>query len=140
MSHPLESWKLFLSVEDYLVLIHFVENIKHNIVNDQMILLYGTGPKGKTDLIRDITQYIGEDTCSPIYNMWSTVYDSHAVQLFIMEAFNVKDDYDDELEKIIDSGKSIISTTDQDPYLALLDDTNLAAHVHVIIMKPSNQL
>jgi hypothetical protein len=66
--------------------------------------------------------------------MWSTVYDRPHIQLFNIEGFIVRDDYDVELENIIHSGKSIISTTLQDPHLALLDDANLVAHIRVIDM------
>jgi len=134
MSHFLDFWRQYLSEEDYLYLINFVENIKHGIPNDQMIILYGKSSSGKTTLISDIEYYVGKYRCSPIYNMWSTVYDRPHIQLFNIEGFIVRDDYDVELENIIHSGKSIISTTLQDPHLALLDDANLVAHIRVIDM------
>jgi hypothetical protein len=135
MSHFLEFWRQYLSEDDYLYLVNFVENIKHDIVNDQMILLFGKGANGKTTLISDIEYYVGKYKCSPIYNMWSTVYENEYVQLFNIEDFDINNDYDDKLENIIHSGKSIISTTVQDPHLALLDNANLAAHVRIIDMK-----
>jgi hypothetical protein len=112
-----------------------VENIKNDIPNDQMIILFGRGANGKSTMIRDIEEYVGKYRCSRIYNMWSTVYDNPDVQLFNIEGFDINNDYDDELENIIHSGKSIISTTVQDPHLALLDDANLASHVRIIDMK-----
>jgi tRNA A37 threonylcarbamoyladenosine biosynthesis protein TsaE len=134
MSHTLDYWKQYLSVEDYIYLINFVENIKHDIPNDQMIILFGASLTGKTTLIRDIEDYVGTYRCSPIYNMWSTVYDSPDVVLFNIDGFNVKEDYDDELENIIHSGKSVISTTTKDPHLHVISDPALIEHVRIIQM------
>ena len=37
--HQLDNWKQYLSDEDYKYLIQYIENIKHNVSNDKMIIL-----------------------------------------------------------------------------------------------------
>jgi hypothetical protein len=60
----LERWKPYLSVGDYDYLQTFVTNIKHNLPNDKMVILSGKdGRNGKTTLINEIIQYIGENNC-----------------------------------------------------------------------------
>ena len=67
--HHLNNWKQFLTNDDYNYLIQFVENIKNNIPNDKMIILYGPGRNGKTTLKNDIQQYLGDETCGPMMMM-----------------------------------------------------------------------
>jgi ABC-type phosphate/phosphonate transport system ATPase subunit len=67
--HHLNNWKQFLTNDDYNYLIQFVENIKNNIPNDKMIILYGPGRSGKTTLKNDIQQYLGDDNCGPMMVM-----------------------------------------------------------------------
>jgi len=59
----LNNWHQYLTNDDYNYLIQFVENIKNNIPNDKMIILYGPGRSGKTTLKNDIQQYLGDDNC-----------------------------------------------------------------------------
>lgn len=67
--HHLNNWKQYLKNDDYNYLIQFVENIKNNIPNDKMIILYGPGRNGKTTLKNDIQEYLGDETCGPIMMM-----------------------------------------------------------------------
>lgn len=67
--HHLNNWKQYLTNDDYNYLIQFVENIKNNIPNDKMIILYGPGRNGKTTLKNDIQEYLGDETCGPIMMM-----------------------------------------------------------------------
>lgn len=61
--HYLCEWKQYLNNNegDYEYLIQFVENVKNNIPNDKIIILVGPGANGKSTLIRDIGDYLGED-------------------------------------------------------------------------------
>lgn len=60
----LERWKPYLSVGDYEYLNTFVTNIENNLPNDKMVILSGKdGRNGKTTLINEIVQYIGESNC-----------------------------------------------------------------------------
>jgi adenylylsulfate kinase-like enzyme len=44
-------------------LTQYVENIKNNILNDKMIILYGKERTGKTTLSNDIRSYLGAEMC-----------------------------------------------------------------------------
>jgi energy-coupling factor transporter ATP-binding protein EcfA2 len=60
----LEEWKPYLHGDDYMYLTTFVDNIHNNIPNRKMIILSGkNGRNGKTTLINQIIQYIGENNC-----------------------------------------------------------------------------
>jgi predicted AAA+ superfamily ATPase len=61
--HYLDSWSQYLSKEDYNYLIKYVENVKYNIPNDKMIILYGPPSTGKSTLQRDIIEYLGDELC-----------------------------------------------------------------------------
>lgn len=61
--HPLDNWKQYLSNHDYTYLLQYVENIKHNVSNDKMIILSGPGGSGKTTLKNDIQKYLGDNIC-----------------------------------------------------------------------------
>ena len=67
--HHLNNWNQYLTNDDYNYLIQFVENIKNNIPNDKMIILYGPGRTGKTTLKNDIQEYLGDETCGPMMMM-----------------------------------------------------------------------
>jgi len=67
--HHLNNWNQYLTNDDYNYLIQFVENIKNDIPNDKMIILYGPGRTGKTTLKNDIQEYLGDETCGPMMMM-----------------------------------------------------------------------
>jgi hypothetical protein len=75
MTTLFEEWKPYLSNEDISYLRTFVYNIKHNLPNDKMIILSGkNGRNGKTTIINEIIQYIGENNyhdCAPDSNVFS---------------------------------------------------------------------
>lgn len=64
MTTLFDKWKPYLSCADLSYLITFVDNVKNNVSNDRMIILSGkNGRNGKTTLINEIIQYIGENDC-----------------------------------------------------------------------------
>lgn len=64
MTTLFDEWKPYLSEADVSYLITFVDNLKHNLPNDKMIILSGkNGRNGKTTLLNQIIQYIGENNC-----------------------------------------------------------------------------
>ena len=60
---PLARWERYLTAEDYRYLMQFVQNVKLGFPNDKMLILYGTGRNGKTTLIKEICEYLGEENC-----------------------------------------------------------------------------
>lgn len=62
-THSLYNWKQYLTEGDYSYLIQYVENIKHGISNDKMIILSGPGRSGKSTLQNDIRVYLGDENC-----------------------------------------------------------------------------
>lgn len=58
--NKIESCKEYLSEDDYLYLIEYIDNIKNNILNDKMIILLGPGATGKSTLIGDIRVSLDE--------------------------------------------------------------------------------
>lgn len=75
MTTLFDEWKPYLSVDDITYLITFVDNLKNNRPNDKMIILSGkNGRNGKTTLLNEIIQYIGENNChecAPDNNVFS---------------------------------------------------------------------
>ena len=79
--HQLDNWKQYLSEDDYSYLIKYIENIKHNISNDRMIILYGPGGSGKTSLKVDIQKYLGHDTCENYKMSGDIIYNENIKRL-----------------------------------------------------------
>ena len=75
MTTLLDEWKPYLTDEDISYLITFVDNLKNNLPNDKMIILSGkNGRNGKTTLLKEIIQYIGDNNChdcAPDNNVFS---------------------------------------------------------------------
>jgi len=75
MTTLFDEWKPYLSDEDISYLRTFVDNLKNNLPNDKMIILSGkNGRNGKTTIIKEIIQYIGENNChdcAPDNNVFS---------------------------------------------------------------------
>ena len=75
MTTLFDEWKPYLSDEDISYLRTFVDNLKNNLPNDKMIILSGkNGRNGKTTLLKEIIQYIGENNCydvAPDNNVFS---------------------------------------------------------------------
>ena len=79
--HYLDNWKQYLTNEDYNYLIEYIENIKHNISNDKMIILCGPSRSGKSTLKKDIQTYLGDDTCATYMMSGEIIYHESIKQL-----------------------------------------------------------
>jgi hypothetical protein len=67
MTTLFDEWKPYISDDDISYLRTFVDNLKNNRPNDKMIILSGkNGRNGKTTLIKEIIQYIGENNCHDV--------------------------------------------------------------------------
>ncbi len=81
MTHCLDKWKPYLIGEDYDYLIQYVENIKHNVSNDKMIILSGIERTGKTSLKNDIKMYLGDDFCGDLMMSGDIIYNENIKRL-----------------------------------------------------------
>ena len=82
-SHYLDSWKQYLIEDDYNFLIQYIENIKHNILNDKIIILSGPGRTGKSTLINDIQIYLGDEYCGTYMLSGEIIYSKNIKRLVI---------------------------------------------------------
>ena len=73
----LDTWKQYLTEDDYFYLITYVENIKNNILNDKMIILSGQGGTGKSTLKKDIQNYLGDDNCENFPMSGEVIYNEN---------------------------------------------------------------
>ena len=79
--HYLNNWKQYLTDDDYNYLLQYVENIKNNIPNDKMIILYGPGRSGKSTLKNDIQQYLGDESCGNMMMSGEIIYNENIKKL-----------------------------------------------------------
>jgi ABC-type branched-subunit amino acid transport system ATPase component len=56
-------WSLYLKPAHYEYLVQYIENIKHGLPNDKMIILAGEPRTGKSTLMNDIAFYLGTELC-----------------------------------------------------------------------------
>jgi ABC-type lipoprotein export system ATPase subunit len=77
--HYLDNWKQYLTEDDYNYLIQYIENIKHNISNNKMIILSGPARSGKSTLINDIKTYLGDEICG-VYGMSGEIIYSETIK------------------------------------------------------------
>ena len=79
--HHLDNWKQYLTNDDYNYLIQYIENIKNNISNDKMIILYGPSKTGKSTLIKDIQKYLGHELCGKFMLSGEIIYNENIKKL-----------------------------------------------------------
>jgi ABC-type phosphate/phosphonate transport system ATPase subunit len=71
----IDSWKQYLTSEDYAYLFQYIENIKNGISNDKMIILAGPDRTGKSTLIKNISSYLGDELCGNYPMSGEFIYD-----------------------------------------------------------------
>jgi tRNA uridine 5-carbamoylmethylation protein Kti12 len=81
---PLARWERYLTAEDHRYLMQFIQNVKLDIPNHKMILLCGTGSNGKTTLLNEIMDYLG-DICAefPVSDTANVMYEDNIRKLYI---------------------------------------------------------
>ena len=79
--HYLDDWKQYLTDNDYNYLIQYIENIKNNISNNKMIILYGPGRTGKSTLKNNILEYLGDETCGTFIIPDEIIYNKNIKKL-----------------------------------------------------------
>lgn len=92
-----ETWSQYLHEEDFNYLIEYIENIIHDIPNNEMIILVGPPRTGKTTLIGEIATYLGNELCEcSDTQLYRLIYEEnikpliilHEVLLYNTEQFN----------------------------------------------------
>jgi|TARA_B110000285_G_scaffold149349_1_gene166705 ABC-type phosphate/phosphonate transport system ATPase subunit len=63
VSNNINKWEKYLTTDDYVYLVQYIENIKNGMSNDTMIILVGPGRSGKSTLKKDIHSYLGDELC-----------------------------------------------------------------------------
>jgi ABC-type phosphate/phosphonate transport system ATPase subunit len=63
VSTDITSWEQYLTNEDYVYLLQYIENVKNGISNDKMIILAGPSRSGKSTLTKHIISYLTDDLC-----------------------------------------------------------------------------
>ena len=90
VSDDITSWNNYLTNEDYMYLVQYIENIKNGISNDKMIILVGPGRSGKTTLTEHISSYLGNEMCG-VYSCMSPndiIYDENIKPLGFLNGIN----------------------------------------------------
>ena len=59
----MHDWSQYLKPADYEYLVQYIENVKHGVPNDKMILLAGEARTGKSTLMNDVQSYLGDKLC-----------------------------------------------------------------------------
>ena len=72
--HYLHNWKQYLIEDDYDYLIQYIENVKNNISNNEMIILSGPARTGKSTLMDDIKKYLGDEYCGYFETSGQMIY------------------------------------------------------------------
>jgi predicted AAA+ superfamily ATPase len=75
VSNEINSWEQYLTNEDYMYLVKYIENIKNNISNDKMIIFAGPGRCGKSTLKKNIASYLGDEMCGVYCMSGDIIYD-----------------------------------------------------------------
>ena len=112
MTHPLNNWKPYLSNEDFMYLINFVENIKVNLPNNKIIILSGKrGRNGKSTLLNEISLYLGKENVISCDSNGSAFLQPivKLIQVADIERYNIK--YVQQLVNTIQYKQSVISDT-----------------------------
>ena len=132
MTHQLNNWKPYLSEEDFEYLLKYIENCKNNLPNNKLLILLGNGgANGKSTLITEISNYVGNENfrkcdtngnafLEPIVNL---------IHIPAIDEYNKK--YIQQLKNIIQYGQSIIAETNNIGKI----NTNLLDCVKIIKME-----
>lgn len=112
MTHTLDNWKPYLSKEDFEYLINYVENSKNNLPNNTILILLGNGgANGKSTLITEIENYLGNENFRRCDTNGSAFLEPIVKLIHISAIDEYKKKYIQQLKNIIKYGQSIIAET-----------------------------
>jgi hypothetical protein len=112
MTHILDNWKPYLIGEDFKYLINYVENCKNNLPNNKLLILLGNGgANGKSTLITEISNYIGNENFRKCDTNGSAFLEPIVKLIHIPSIDEYKKKYIQQLKNVIQYGQSIIAET-----------------------------
>ena len=112
MTHTLDNWKPYLSESDFQYLIEYVENSKNNLPNNKLLILLGNGgANGKSTLITEISNYIGNENFRLCDTNGSAFLEPIVKLIHIVAINEYKKKYIQQLKNVIQYGQSIIAET-----------------------------
>lgn len=112
MTHSLNNWQSYLLEEDFKFLINYVENCKNNLPNDKFLILLGNGgANGKSTLITEISNYIGNENFRKCDTNGSAFNEPIVKLIHIPGIDDYNKKYIQQLKNVIQYGQSIIADT-----------------------------
>ena len=111
MTHILDNWKQYLIEEDFEYLINYVENCKNNLPNNKLLILLGSGGNGKSTLIKEISNYIGNENFRQCDTNGSAFLEPIVKLIHIPAIDEYTNKYIQQLKNVIQYGQSIIAET-----------------------------
>jgi len=84
-SNNIDNWEQYLTNEDYVYLIQYIDNIKNGILNDKMIILVGPSRSGKSTLQKNISSYLGDELCGDYQLSCDFIYNENikTIRIFL---------------------------------------------------------
>ena len=112
MTHALDNCKPYLNEEDFEYLINYVENSKNNLPNNKFLILLGNGgANGKSTLITEIENYLGNENFRRCDTNGSAFFEPIVKVIHISAIDEYKKKYIQQLKNVIQYGQSIIADT-----------------------------
>jgi hypothetical protein len=112
MTYALDNWKPYLNEEDFEYLINYVENSKNNLPNNKFLILLGNGgANGKSTLITEIENYLGNENFRRCDTYGSAFLEPIVKLIHISAIDEYKKKYIQQLKNVIQYGQSIIAET-----------------------------
>jgi DNA polymerase III delta prime subunit len=110
----LDNWKPYLIEEDFEYLKMYVENSKNNLPNNKLLILLGNGgANGKSTLITEISNYLGNENFRRCDTNGSAFLEPIVKLIHIPAIDEYKNKYIQQLKNIIQYGQSIICETNK---------------------------
>jgi tRNA A37 threonylcarbamoyladenosine biosynthesis protein TsaE len=133
MEHELNGWKQYLDSDDFEYLLNYVENIKNNMPNNKVMILFGTGNNGKTTLINQISKYVGNQKFKSRYTYDFTKTEPNVIVVHFSELDKYNEYVIQNILHLIQNGQSVIidDNTLERMNNTLLDNSKVITMKHV---------
>uniref|UniRef100_A0A6C0I300 Uncharacterized protein n=1 Tax=viral metagenome TaxID=1070528 RepID=A0A6C0I300_9ZZZZ len=97
----MHDWSQYLNPADYEYLNQYIENVKKGVPNDKMILLSGGPGTGKSTLMDDIAQYLGDKLCGDFSNSCDFIYNENIKKLGLFRSLEIGGDHSNRLTQAV---------------------------------------